>query len=124
MRAVLVGVAVAVAAVTTVAVTIAPTPAAAVNTSCTRIGTPGPDVIYTGRHPDQVVCGVKGADLLNAGDGRHEVLRGGRGGDILNLRGCVDGCRAVCGPGVRDVAYIDPGQAARGCERVHVTGRP
>ena len=108
----------------TITIFLSSTSASAIYSGCTKIGSNGPDVIYSGGKPNQVLCGVKGPDLLNAGDGHHEVLRGGRGGDILNTQGCSDGCVADCGLGRRDVAYIDQGQQYRGCERIHYDPPP
>jgi len=48
---------------------------------CTKVGTPGRDVLVGGGGPD-VICGLGGADLIRGGGG-NDVLDGGGGRDRL-----------------------------------------
>jgi Ca2+-binding RTX toxin-like protein len=49
---------------------------------CTRVGTPGPDVI-NGTSGNDVICGMGGNDTINAGGG-NDVVDGGPGADVIH----------------------------------------
>ncbi len=81
-------------------------------------GRAGADRIFGDEGRDRLIGGP-GRDMLKGGPGR-DVFRGGAGDDVLRA---VDGERdrvIDCGPGKRDIAYIDRGLDPEpiGCERV------
>ena len=83
----------------------------------------GNDILSGGRGND-VISGGPGNDTLSGGPGNdviyggpgNNTIHGGPGTDTIHAR---DGHRDVvdCGPG-RDVAFVDPVDLVRGCERV------
>ena len=80
-------------------------------------GGPGSDTLSGGRGGD-TLSGGPGNDVISGGPGK-DVISGGPGNDAIHAR---DGHRDVvdCGPG-RDVAFVDPVDVVRGCERVAAT---
>ena len=66
---------------------------------------------------NDILRGGAGNDSLMAGAGK-DILIGGPGNDTLDVQDGKGGDVANCGPGRRDVAYIDKGDRAIGCERV------
>jgi hypothetical protein len=77
-------------------------------------GGPGDDRISGGRG-DDFIFGGRGDDFISGGRG-DDFISGGPGNDTIHAR---DGHRDAvdCGPG-RDVAFVDPVDLVRGCERV------
>ena len=77
-------------------------------------GGPGNDRISGGPGNDRI-SGGPGNDRISGGPG-NDFISGGPGNDTIHAR---DGHRDVvdCGPG-RDVAFVDPVDLVRGCERV------
>jgi hypothetical protein len=86
-------------------------------------GGPGEDRISGGRGNDRIsggrgndrISGGRGNDRISGGLG-NDFISGGPGNDTIHARdGHRDG--VDCGPG-RDVAFVDPVDLVRGCERV------
>jgi hypothetical protein len=85
-------------------------------------GGPGNDILSGGRGTDRIsggpgndiLSGGRGTDVISGGPG-NDTISGGPGNDTIHAR---DGHRDVidCGPG-RDVAFVDPVDLVRGCER-------
>jgi VCBS repeat-containing protein len=111
------------------------------SSSCTIVGTPGPDVLrgtkhddficglggddkILGRGGDDVLQGGGGDDLLIGGPG-NDVLGGGRGNDTLNgLDDATARDRMRCGRGKDQVKADVPDIVRRTCEKVEQDDAP
>ena len=93
-------------------------------------GNSGNDRVAGGRTGNDRLNGNSGSDRLSGGSGRDRLvggtgrdrLSGGSGNDRLNTRDLTQDDRASCGGGRRDVASVDRGDRASGCERVRRRG--
>jgi Ca2+-binding RTX toxin-like protein len=82
-------------------------------------GGPGEDEVGGGYGAD-IVYGGRGDDtMIDHPDEDRDVMRGGRGNDNVQVRD-FPAVRDVvdCGPGDRDIAYVDRLDVVEDCEKV------